>query len=225
MNDREVRISQMGVRMKDFGEAQAADFPGASRGGQKFAALLALVADIDRLGTEQASTSGAAQGNTAAKREARENIRRQMKAIRDTAVALESEQPGISRSFRMPPTNGDEALINSARAFVEAATPLKSLFTSNELPASFLEDLTAAVTEFEESVSRYNQQRAGNAAATAALKDALSKVVKLKIELDPIVRNKFRNDPAMLAAWESASHLERVPRRTQPPVPAPLPKP
>jgi hypothetical protein len=31
-------------------------------------------------------------------------------------------------------------------------------------------------------------------------------------KLDTIVRNKFRNDPAMLATWENASHLERAPR-------------
>jgi hypothetical protein len=216
MNDREIHVSQMAVRLKDFEEARAGAFAAESRGGQKFAAVSALVVEIERLGAEQAATAGAAQGSTTAKREARENIRRQMKAMRDTSVALEGEQPGISRNFRMPPTNGDQALINSARAFIEAATPLKTLFISNELPATFLEDLATAVASFERSVSLYNQRRAENASATAALKNALSGVIKLKAELDPIVRNKFRNDPATLAAWNTASRLKRVPQRRQP---------
>lgn len=152
------------------------------------------------MGAEQAATLAAAQGETEAKRTTREKIRRLMKAMRDTAVSLEPEHPGISKNFRMPPTNGDEALINSARAFVAAATPLKSLFMSSELPASFLEDLTAAIEEFETLVSRYNQRRAENAATTASLKDALAAVIRLRAELDPIVRNKFRDNPAMIAA-------------------------
>ncbi len=223
MNDREIRISQLGTRMNDYGAANSASFPAGSRGRQKFDALAALVLEIDQHGASQAATTGAAQGSTAAKREARNSIRRQMKAIRDVAVALESEQPGISNNFRMPTTNGDEALVNSARAFVTAATPLKPLFISNELPSTFLEDLTAAVTSFEQSITSYNQQRAGRAAATASLKQALSGVLRLRRELDPIVRNKFRGDTAKLAAWESASHMERDPQRA--PTPASTPQP
>jgi hypothetical protein len=32
-------------------------------------------------------------------------------------------------------------------------------------------------------------------------------------KLDPIIRNKYANDPATLAAWTSASHIERAPKR------------
>jgi hypothetical protein len=31
--------------------------------------------------------------------------------------------------------------------------------------------------------------------------------------VDPIVQNTFRDDPAKLAAWASAKHLERAPKR------------
>lgn len=213
MNDKEARISQLATRMRDFGTAQAAAFPAASLGGQKFAALNALVASIDQFGSKQALSRGSAQTSTEAKRGLRAQVREQMKAIRDTALSLESEQPGIAKSFRMPPTNGDEALINAARAFVEAATPLQAQFTSRELPATFLSDLTDTVAKFEQSVSSFNQQRGNRSAATASLQDSLAQVLKLRRELDPIVRNKFRADAATLAMWESASHLERAPSK------------
>lgn len=221
MNDKEIRISQMGTRMRDFGLAQSAAFPPISLGGQKFAALGALVTQIDQIGSDQAQASGAARSSTSAKAAARERVRKLMKAMRDTAVALEPEQPGISKSFRMPPTNGDEALINSARAFVVAATPLKALFIGHEMPATFLDDLNEAVEQFEACVSGFNLSRGKSTAATASLKDALSQIVNLKRVLDPVVRNKFRNDPATLAAWESASHLERAPRKSAPAKAAP----
>jgi hypothetical protein len=203
----------MATRMNDFGEGQAAAFPAASIGGQKFAALAELVANIDNHGSKQALAKGSAKTSTGAKKGLRDSLRRQMKAIRDTAVSLESEQPGISLSFRIPVSNGDEELINSARAFVEAATPLKALFISREMPATFLDELTATIAQFGESVSRQNRQRGDQSAATASLKNSLAQVKKLRRELDPIVRNKFRDDPARLAMWESASRLERAPKR------------
>jgi hypothetical protein len=50
------------------------------------------------------------------------------------------------------------------------------------------------------------------------LEEAISwaTVLKLRAELDPIVRNKFRDNPAMIAAWERASRLERAPVRKRP---------
>jgi len=157
------------------------------------------------------------------KSEARTTVRGLMKAMRDTSIALESERPRISKSFRLPPTNGDEALINSARAFVELATPLRALFISREMPATFLDDLNHAIEQFETSVSNYNLHRGNISAATASLKESLAQILQLRRELDPIVRNKFRNDAATLAAWESASHLERAPERVVVSKPAPQP--
>ncbi len=216
MTDRDIRISQMATRIRDFGALQSASFPTTSLGGQKFAAFHALVEEIDTHGSKQVLSRGSAQASTGAKKELREAIRAQMKAVRDTSLALEAEQAGVSQSFRMPQTNGDESLINSARAFVEAATPLKTQFTSREMPSTFLEDLTATVAQFEESVTNHNQQRATRTAATASLKDALAQILDLRRELDPIVRNKFRDDPAKLAMWESSSHLERAPKKAAP---------
>lgn len=216
MNGKEIRISQLGTRMQDFGAVKGADFPAGSLGMQKFAALNEVVSAIDRHGSRQALTSGFAQTSTGVKKELRALVRSWMKAIRDTAVSLESEHPGISKSFRMPPANGDEMLINSARAFVEAAMPLKSQFVSREMPATFLDDLTEAIARFEEAVSSYNRHCGEHSAETVLLRNNLSQIMKLRRELDPIVRNKYRDDPATLAMWESASRLERAPKRTAP---------
>lgn len=223
MEDKEIRISQLATRMRDFGVAQTASFPAAGVGGQKFAELDALITQIDQSGAQQALTKASAQSSTDANKGLRISIRSQMKAIRQTAVSLEPEQQGISSLFRMPVGSGDEVLINSARAFITAATPMKALFISRELPATFLDDLAASIVQLEEGVSRSNQHRANRTAATASLKTSLARVLELRRELDPIVRNKFRNDPATLAAWDSASHLERAPKKAAPVKVAPQP--
>ncbi len=55
--------------------------------------------------------------------------------------------------------------------------------------------------------------------ATAAIDAVLERAVNIVRELDAIMRNQFANDPATLAAWLSASHTERAPRRAAPPSP------
>ncbi len=37
--------------------------------------------------------------------------------------------------------------------------------------------------------------------------------------LDGIVKNKYANDPGKLAAWISASHVEKAPKKPVPPTP------
>lgn len=213
MRDSEIRVSEAIVRVRDFGLQNTSDFPAASLGGQKFAALNALVTEIDQLGAEQSEGQGAARTSTGAKRVARNAVRAAMRAISDTAVAMESAHPGITNTFRMPKNNGDEALINAARAFVSSATPLKNEFIQHEMPATFIEDLTSTIADFESAAGSKNLNTGKRVSATAALKDALERGMQLKRELDPIVRNKYRANAAKLAAWVSASHVQRAPKR------------
>jgi hypothetical protein len=37
--------------------------------------------------------------------------------------------------------------------------------------------------------------------------------------LDGIVQNKYANNPGKLAAWLSASHVEKAPKKKDPPTP------
>ncbi|MDT5156475.1 MAG: hypothetical protein QOC99_2110 [Acidobacteriota bacterium] len=219
MDSQVVRISQLATRMQNFAVTVAAAFNNASLGGQKFAALNGLIAEIDQHSSKQALARGSAQTSTTTKKELRAALRQLLKAIRDTAISLESELTGISKSFRIPISNGDEGLVASARAFVEAATPLKARFISREMPATFLDDLTDLIQRFEESTNKFYLHRGEHTSATASLKKCLSQVITLRRELDPIVRNKFRDDPATLAMWESASHLERKTRKPAPTTP------
>lgn len=221
MNDREVRKVEMLARVRDFGVTHAASFPATGLGAQKFAAIGALLAGIESHGTAQAAGGGAARTSSGAKQAARENVRGRMKAISATAGAMESAHPGISNSFRLPRLGSDQRLLNAARAFIEAATPLKSEFTGHELPATFLEDLNAALSELESAVNAQNLGTEKQVAATAAIKDSLARGLTLRRELDPIVRNKFGSDAATLAAWTSASHVERAPKAKPAPPPQP----
>lgn len=223
MKDTERRTFEMLRRVRGFGAARASSFPATSLGGQKFAALGAAVDEVETHGTTQSSGKGAAQAGTEAKRAARSDLRQKMVAIRETALALEEVIPGVSDNFRVPRGNGDQILISSARAFVAAATPIKNEFIQREMPATFLEDLTAAIELFESAVSERNVNTEKRIAATAAMRVALECGAQLVRELDPVIKNKFRGDSGVLTAWYSASHIERPPKRAGAPAPAPTP--
>ena len=60
--------------------------------------------------------------------------------------------------------------------------------------------------------------------ATTELDATLAKALQAVRVLDVIARNKYRNDPAVLAAWITASHTVRSPRSTKPEPTPPPPK-
>lgn len=62
--------------------------------------------------------------------------------------------------------------------------------------------------------------------ATATLDDLAAQGMETLRELNPIMRNLFEGDTARLAAWLSARHIERAPRRRpDETTPAPQPNP
>jgi hypothetical protein len=213
MNNVQVNNYELFTRVDGFGAERAADFPQTSLGGQTFVSLRALIAELEQKGTAQSSSKGAAKTSTQAKKAASEDLRGKMVAISETARTMESSFPGISATFRVPYNKGDQALLSAARAFVENATPLKAEFIKREMPASFLDDLIAAINAFESAHNSKNLNTEKRVTATAAIDALIEQGKELVRQLDAIVRNKYRNDPATLAAWESASHVQRSPRR------------
>lgn len=213
MNNQNKRVFELAVRMSSFATLHGGDFPPDSVAAQKFKTLNELIAKSDLFGTRQAQEKGSAKALTEAKKFMRDDIRRQMRAYRETALSIESERPGVSQNFKLPTSASDASLIEAARAFVGAATPLKALFLSREMPENFLEALTEAIQKLERAVNSHHIHRGNRSAARTLLDDTCSQVLSLRRELDPIVRNKHRNDPEKLTLWELASHLERPPKK------------
>lgn len=55
--------------------------------------------------------------------------------------------------------------------------------------------------------------------ATAEIGEYVQRGMVARRILDGIVRNVCKNDPGKLAAWTSASHIEKPPKKTEPPTP------
>jgi hypothetical protein len=129
--------------------------------------------------------------------------------------------PGIEQKFRSTQHLKDQELLTAARMFAADALPLKAEFIKRGLRATFLDVLAEDITAFEDALTEREQQTRTHVSATAAIDDLMERGIKTVRELDPVMRNIFEDNAAKLAAWLTASRVERAPRRRQPqPTPA-----
>ncbi|HEX8178408.1 MAG TPA: hypothetical protein VF525_02585 [Pyrinomonadaceae bacterium] len=212
MNDLETRRYEMMTRVRDYGATQTASFPPTSLGGEQFVIVGAAVEELQRHASAQTSGAGTARQGSTSRANARAALREDLQAITRTARVLALDVPGLESKFRLPRSGSDPALLNTARAFLADAEPLKTDFIRHELPADFLDDLAADIEKFERAINSQHTGKDTHVAATAAIDDALERGLKAVQRLDVIVRNKFHDDPAALAAWTSASHVARAPK-------------
>ena len=223
MDDRETRRLEMFLRVRQFGAARASAFPAGSRGAEVLALVDASITELENHATAQASGASGAREATALKAAAREAVREDLEAISRTARVMAQTTPGLEDKFRLPRSNGTQALLTAARSFALDAEPMKAEFIRRGLPADFLEDLAADIETLADVVNRRELKSAARVAAGAAIDEAVERGVNAVRELDAIVRNVFRNDAATLAEWTTTSHTVRQPRRqsNEPPAPPP----
>jgi len=84
----------------------------------------------------------------------------------------------------------------------------------------FLTILQELVDDFERSLSETGTAIDAHVEATAEIGAEIRKgMIAVRI-IDGVFKNKFRNDVGKLAAWTSASHIEKVSARSKPTPPS-----
>lgn len=212
MNDNLRRRYEMLLRVQDFGKQYAASFPPSSLGSQLFLELEVIIGEIEQLAaTKEARERGSREG-TVNRGEARMALRDDLETISNTARAMALSTAGLEDKFRLPRGKiNDVDLLNIARAFAADALPLKDEFIRHEMPSNFLDELDAHITAFEQAIDRQQRSKRERVSATEGLGDGVERGVNKVRQIDPVVRNKFRDNPKVLSEWESASHTERGP--------------
>lgn len=213
MKDAETRRLESFLRAQEFGNIQAARIPAGSFAAELFARLKGIVTNIEAQAATQSSGLRTAGQHATGKASARDELFLDLRAIARTARGLALVIPGLEDKFRMPRDVKDQDLLTIARAFLADAEPFKAEFIRRGLPADFLDDLKADIIALEQTITGHIQGTEEHIAATAALDDLIDEGVRTMHELDPVMRNTFADDPATLAQWFSARHVERAPRR------------
>jgi hypothetical protein len=216
MTDTERRRYEMFLRVRSFLTDRAGQFPATTFAGELATQLNTVIEEMDAHTAAQSSGRNATLQSSTSKAAARDELRRDLDAISRTARVMALSNPGLEDRFRAPRSVSDQDLLTIARAFAADAQPLVVEFTRRGLPGNFLLDLNSEIAEFEQAINQKIQKRDAQVAATAAIDNTLERGVNIVRELDAIMRNRLATDPASLAAWLSASHTERSPRRATP---------
>lgn len=217
MTDRERRRVEMFIRIRQFGTDNAADFPAGSIGAAQFAVIDGVLGETEQFAGEQAVGSGDARQLFVTKDTARENLRDDIYEISRTARSMEYQFDGISAKFRMPRNRNDQDLLAAARAFYAESEQYDADFQEYGLDIKFRNNLQAAIDTFENSLEPTGTAIDEQVAATANIGEAIRRGMVARRILEGVVKNKYRNSVGKLAAWLSASHIERDPKSNKTP--------
>lgn len=226
MTDVEIRILDTFKRVRNFDVTHDNLFLPGTLGRNLFDLIAGVVNDIEGFAASESSGRRDARQGTVGKSAARAAIVQDLSIIRRTGRAMAFTIPGLEEKFRIPRKPTDQELLNTARAFLADAEPYKAEFLRREVQERVFQDLTANVAAFEAALEAQYTGKGESVTAGGSMDAAFENGLNALRQLDPIVRNKVGNSPALLAAWESARRIERGPRRSGPDAPAPqAPKP
>jgi len=225
----DIRRYEMVVRLNGFGAAHTDQFPATSLGGTLFATLATRLGELEPRVVAQAASKKAARQTITTKNAIRQRMRDLLAMVTRTAKLVTASMPGLAIKFRAPKTHSDQRLVAEARAIVQEATPFGDAIVAHHLPSTILDDVMAAIDEFQAVIKTHATAKEARAAASAAISASLAGAVAIAKQLDTIVANQCGSDPATLAEWKSARHISLVsvpyPSRKQPEGPTPGPSP
>jgi len=233
MNDRDVRRKDRLTRMQTFGRTHAADFAAGSQTRTYLDQLDAVLTQLD------AAKAGQTPARVS-KSTLLDALLLDLQAIGRTARAIELKEPDFARPYNVPNNTAETPLLTHADAVLAlledadddtpaaktAKAALRAKFTAYELPADFVTALRADRDGIDTATGHNQAETQGGVASTARVGQFLSTGAEIGLHLDVAMQNKYARQPDLLAAWASASRLERAPQRSKPaasatPPPAP----
>ncbi len=200
-------------RVALFMDGAAEDFPADSKGGSLASSLKQELSNLSALAVARSAGLSKRQQGTAGRRGAREMLRELIQAVIDTARSAAPDRPDIVGAFVYSSKDrSDGALVATARAFALAAPPFVATLVDYGLPSTLIADLRALADSLEQNMSLQAEAAGAGVSTTANAEETYQRLAELVERLDPIVRNKYRSDPARLAAWDRARRLESAPQ-------------
>ena len=200
-----------------FGDRKRSAFNPNSRAIALFDELKIVIADIKKHEGEQTIGGSGGKGATRAKASILAELWRDMGKIEETAREMTTLSP-IEKAYFVRPTRRELEIVNSAKTFIEKATPLWEKFEAYELASDLLAEMRADVDEYDANYSAQQTAIQNRIGAGSGIDAGLERGQEIIDELRPIVKNKFAGDAVALLEWKSAI---RYPERHETPAPTP----
>jgi hypothetical protein len=212
MRDSEIRCLEMFQRVIAYVNGESTRFASNPYVTSLSDELESVAAELRAHADAQSTAGSAARQLTQTKAGAHEEVFDILSAMRRTARSI----PGQEEKFNFSREPKEQQLLSMARTFAAAALPIKAEFITRGMRIDFLEVLTAAADALEQALSHRAEKTQAQVDATASIDDLRDAGMQRVRQLDTVMRNTFADDPGKLAAWISASHVERPARRSKP---------
>ena len=230
MDDRNIRRFERATRVQTFARDNAADFTPGSR-----AAGLLLELDPIVLALTEARV-GQLRG-VVGKPVLIDALSLDFKDIARTARAIKLDDPTFpdddyrhpATSVEIPVTTHADSLLSlledqaaDTPAQLTAKAALRAKFIAYEIPADFVEDLRNDRDALDDCNSDKHSDNLEGVESTSSIDTLLLNAHAIVTRLDAAIQNKYSRDPDKLAAWKSASRVERAAKKAASPVTPPV---
>jgi hypothetical protein len=231
MTDREIREFDSYVRTNTFGESIAAENAPGSTAAAKFAVIATVVA---KLSPERANQ---VRNRNTSKEVLVRTLALEVQNIHRTAVSIALDEPGFADTFHLPANYTEGCVVACAEGFLKqldaqtgdtaADTAAKAAkvakFVAHEMSADFVTHLRNDCDAITAANKEAENKRENNVGNTANVGPTLKLAGDAVTSLNAIMHNRYANQPDKLAAWMTASHIERDPKRNSKKSDAPTP--
>lgn len=213
MNDAQRRKDDKLGREDVFITDNAADFPPGSP-----VALLTEEINVERQKILQFDTQQFS--GFAGKRQAQEiyeNRRDELIDLLDkfalAAAIVDDEIEGTGVRFKNSYPRTDTIIIARAGAFHSDSADIKPELIDAGLADGDFAALLTIRDAFQQAAAAHDSAEEKHAEASGGMTDSFRKAMELSYRRGKRVKMKYRNNPAKLAAWAVASHLDRAPKK------------
>jgi hypothetical protein len=159
----------------------------------------------------------------------RKDLRRrlQLGLLRHLVTVAEdagSEAPAVAEKFGLPSTSATHSgFRTSASKMLDEGRANRELLVKHGLSETMLDELDAAIKEFDASLQETDDGKQSHVAARAEMDTLCEEIMRLVGMLDGFNRYRFHHDRDLVVAWESAKHVVSGPqvKEVHPPTPVP----
>lgn len=210
MSDRKRSILEAAERIGFFGEANPQLATELVSTVELFAANQNNVERLRQAGIESATAGGAKTSGTRSKVARAKEITDDLRLIARTAKIIEEKNRSFTNTFTLPRSGlSYQELTERAAAFIADAPANIHYFEKYALNHQFFTDLRTAVEEFRQIAQGQADAHRSGVGSNADTETILEDTLDTREELDRAVKNYYRDNPAKLAEWLTASHIER----------------
>ena len=190
-------------------------FPEGSHGRELAGDLVKVSAALTLADSRQRDVLTSRRRATEAKMRMCGELKQRLQLMIDIARLVERTAPGISDRFKWPRNDSDAAFLQTARSFVEHATPIADTFIKYAMPADFINYLNQRIQKIEQQLTERTSERTVLKGATRDISAEIKKGMEIVRELDIITANVLGNDAIKLGNWRTRRNLPKPRRRTK----------